>query len=246
MKRTIARLIRDTPFEGLARSIYFRYAKDSNSYYDKETIKIISRKLKETSNCVDIGAHKGLFLKEMLRFAPRGRHMGFEPIPKYYEYLLRKFPSVEVFNHALTDAKGEVLFNHVVNAPGYSGIKQRDYEGLKPKIREIRVHTNTLDNVYPSERKLDFIKIDVEGAEFQVMKGARSTITKSKPIVVFEFGLGAAEYYGTKPEDIYGLFQHCEMGISLLQDFLQDGRILSLEEFKNQYYKSLNYYFIAH
>ena len=87
----------------------------------------MSRILKETSNCVDIGAHNGLFLKEMVR-SPQGRHLAFERIPKYYEYLLRKFPSVEVFNHAFTDAKGEVPFNYVVNAPGYSGIKQRDYE----------------------------------------------------------------------------------------------------------------------
>ena len=237
-----------TPFEGLARLLYSKYKKDRNYHYDEETIEIMRRRLKRTSNCIDIGAHRGVLLKNMVHFAPEGRHMAFEPIPELYQYLSRKFPGVQVFNQALSDTNGKVMFNRVVNAVGWDSgnIEQSDGEGLKAEIRGLEVTTNRLDDIFPIEQKLDFVKIDVEGAEYLVLKGAANTIERNKPLIVFEFGLLAAQYYGTKPEDIYRLFDKCDMHISLLHDFLEGGKALSLDDFNKQYFHELNYYFVAY
>lgn len=51
----------------------------------------------------------------------------------------------------------------------------------------------------------DVIKIDVEGAEQEVIEGAIKTITKFQPVVLFEHGAGAAEYYGSGSDEIHDL-----------------------------------------
>ena len=58
----------------------------------------------------------------------------------------------------------------------------------------------------PDTINIDFIKIDVEGAEFLVLSGAKNILLKSKPVVVFEYGLGASDFYGTDPEMMFGYF----------------------------------------
>ena len=81
--------------------------------------------------------------------------MAFEPIPELYQYLSRKFPGVQVFNQALSDTNGEVMFNRVVNALGWDSgnIEQSDGEGLKAEIRGLEVTTNRLDDTFPIEQK---------------------------------------------------------------------------------------------
>ena len=95
--------------------------------------------------------------------------------------------------------------------------------------------------------EISFIKIDVEGGELQVLQGAKNTIVKSRPIIAFEHGLGAADYYGTKPEDIYDFFRiDCNMNLTLLDLWLTDKKPLDRSEFCSQFYEVLNFYFIAY
>jgi hypothetical protein len=53
------------------------------------------------------------------------------------------------------------------------------------------------------------IKIDVEGAELLLIRGARETIAKNKPVIVFEHGLGGADSYGHTPEQVFDLLIDC-------------------------------------
>jgi hypothetical protein len=59
--------------------------------------------------------------------------------------------------------------------------------------------------VLPAGRRPAFVKIDVEGAELQVFRGARRTLLEHRPLIAFEHGAGSAEYHGTSPEDVHGL-----------------------------------------
>lgn len=94
---------------------------------------------------------------------------------------------------------------------------------------------------------MDFIKIDVEGAEYLVMKGAEYYLKTSKPIIVFEHGWGGTNFYGKKPEDIYELLcDKCGLSISLLSDWLLKKPPLDLAAFCDQFYQGKNYYFMAH
>jgi Methyltransferase FkbM domain len=106
-----------------------------------------------------------------------------------------------------------------------------------------KVRTDLLDNIV-SER-IDLIKIDVEGAELQVLRGAVNTIRKSKPVIIFEHGYGAAEYYGTTPEQVYDLLTECGLHLSLMEDWLKGDSSLIREGFAAQFYQG-EFYFMAY
>ena len=95
--------------------------------------------------------------------------------------------------------------------------------------------------------RIALIKIDVEGAELEVLEGGKSVISRDKPLVIFEHGLGAADCYGTTPEDIYDLlYDECGLEVSLLDDWLQGLPYLTRAAFCDQFYGRKNYYFLAH
>lgn len=220
-----------------------------NQQYDRQTINIMQKVLKNDSNCIDVGCHKGEMLQLMLKYSPKGQHHGFEPIPFMYENLKKNFnlPNCHFYNLALSDNKGNTTFNYVVNQPAYSGIKKRNYDNKEVEIQEIKVELNKLDDVIPSGQKITLIKIDVEGAELGVLKGSTTIIKRDKPFVIFEHGKGASDFYGTTPNDIYSLLvEECGMKISLLKDFLSNASPLTRSQLVEQYEKGLNYYFIAH
>lgn len=115
-----------------------------------------------------------------------------------------------------------------------------------PLVEEITVPLKKLDSVIPNSTKVDFIKIDVEGGEFNVLKGAKNILTKDNPVIIFEFGLGASNFYGTTPNDIFDYFASINYKISLLDKWLKKEDSLSKEEFSVIYNKNKEYYFIAY
>lgn len=219
-----------------------------NIKYDRLTLDILDKVLLKNSNCIDIGCFKGEILQEFIKRSPEGKHVAFEPIPGFYKALKRKFKSkqLSIHNMALSDQLGMVTFNYVIDAPAYSGIKKRDYDGKNPDIELIEVKTDTLDNILPADYRVDLIKIDVEGAEFKVLKGAYNTLEKSRPIIIFEFGLGASDFYKVTPEQFYQyLAEECGYQIYQLKDFLKDDLFLSKSAFIETYNARKDYYFVA-
>ncbi len=205
------------------------------------------RSLRSDSNCIDIGCHQGSFLNEMIRCAPEGHHYAFEPIPQLYKELRNNFPGVEIYDIALSDIKGESTFQLVTTNPGYSGLKRRRYDRPEETVEEISVRTDLLDAIIPENVPIRFIKIDVEGAELGVLKGALHTIVKNRPLIVFEHGLGAADFYETKPDQVYELLTNtCNLQISLMVDWLAGNKPLKGLEFSHQFYSAANCYFLAH
>lgn len=213
--------------------------------YDEQTSAVMRRVLKSTSNCIDVGAHRGSILTEILGVAAFGRHFAFEPLPDCYEFLKNAFPAVSVHRVALSDTVGEASFQQVTSSPAYSGLRRRRYDRPQELVEEITVQTELLDNMIPQSAEIDFIKIDVEGAELQVLRGATKTIRRCRPTIVFEHGLGAADYYGTTPEMIYDFFENRGYRISLMESWLQKGDSLSKSELCDRFYKGLDFYFLA-
>lgn len=158
--------------------------------------------LRANSNCVDIGASSGLMLRQMVRLAPRGKHIAYEPIPGLAAALRAEFPEVDVREVALSHESGHREFKHVANLEPYSGFYERSYPSAA-EIESITVETRRLDGDLPAGYAPDLIKIDVEGAEQWVVEGGLETITKYKPIVVFEWSSTSIPAYQTSPERFY-------------------------------------------
>jgi FkbM family methyltransferase len=218
--------------------------------YDNQTIAVMQRSLKNNSNCIDVGCHAGSFLDVILRLAPNGAHMAFEPLPDLFSVLkdkYAKYPNVALYDYALSNVSGETNFQHVTTNKGFSGLKKRKYDRPNETIEEIKVKMAPLDTLVPKDSPIHFIKIDVEGAELQVLQGAIHTIRKYRPVIIFEHGLGAADHYGTKPEDVYDLLTaECGLNISLMLNWLNGGKNLNKEEFSYQFNNGKNYYFMAY
>jgi FkbM family methyltransferase len=217
-----------------------------NDLYDIQTIEVMKRVLKRDSNCVDVGCHKGDILRAILNVAPDGTHYAFEPIPILFDALKVEFPSVHTLNIALSDVKGRASFQYVTSNPGYSGLKRRQYDREDETVEEIFTQTAPLDSILPADFHVDFLKIDVEGGELQVLQGAVKTIVRCRPTIVFEHGLGAADYYGVRPEFIYDVLSgDCGMSIFLMESWLFGGMALTRVEFVRQFKTGENYYFMA-
>ncbi len=218
-----------------------------NQVYDAQTRKIFEQVLKSDSVYVDVGAHLGEVLDIAIECAPEARHFGFEAIPQMAEALKKKYSKHHIYHLALSDHEGTTQFHHVKTNPAYSGIRKREYKRVED-IEIISIPVNTMDAVLGSDQRVDLIKIDVEGAELQVLKGASETIRRERPVIVFEHGLGASDYYQSGPDELWTLLcQELGMKIGLMKNYLADDESgLDREAFRKQYEEQLNYYFVAY
>lgn len=218
-----------------------------NLEYDRLTKAIMKKTIKSDSNCIDIGCHKGEILDIILKYSPKGSHFGFEPLPHLYNELKSKYNNVAtILPFALADENGSSTFQYVKNAPAYSGIKKRKYDIDNPEIEEIEVEIKRLDEIIPKDLKIDFIKIDVEGAELGVLLGSEAILRKYKPTIIFEFGLGASDFYKTTPKDMFDLLtMETGLQIYLLKSFINNDKPLTYKEFDGFFNSNKEYYFIA-
>lgn len=218
--------------------------------YDRQTAEIMRRTLAADASCVDVGCNVGAILTEFLRIAPRGHHYAFEPLPDLFRELRRRFgdnPHVTLGNVALSDRSGRSAFQHVVTNHAYSGLRRRRYDRPHEEVVEITVAVEPLDALLPPAAEIALIKIDVEGAELEVLRGAVATIRRCRPLIVFEHGLGGSDFYGTTPEHVHDLLVgDCGLQISLMADWLEARPPLTRQGLHDQFHGQSNYYFLAH
>lgn len=216
-----------------------------NLEYDRLTNKIMKQVIQKDSNCIDIGCHKGEILRKMIHLAPDGKHFAFEPIPDFYNKLIAEFQkNVQIFPYALSYYSKTSEFVYVKNAPAYSGLKKRKYNIENPDIEILQIQTEPLDSIILCEDKIDFIKIDVEGGEFDVLKGSEALLKRDHPIIIFECGLGSSEFYDTKPIDLYRYISTFNYRLYTLSGFIKKKNPLTEVDFVNVYNENSEYYFI--
>ena len=155
--------------------------------------------LREGDNCIDVGANRGEVLADIVRLAPGGKHIAFEPIPYLQPELAERFPQVEIRAAAASARTGEAEFVLDLAHDGMSGLREQYDEHPSERLT---VRTEALDDVLPPGYVPRLIKIDVEGAEFDVLRGAERTIRAHRPIVLFEL-TWSTNFYGATPGDIH-------------------------------------------
>jgi FkbM family methyltransferase len=166
-----------------------------SSLDDEHLTLLLSFALKPDSNCLDVGAHKGLFLEEIQRVSPMGHHIAYEPLPLLCADLVRRFPEMDIRECALSDENGTSSFIHVLSGhEGLSGLVELSYPPTV-ETKEITVTTQRLDDHLPDGWLPDFVKIDVEAAELSVIAGAMNTLRRAKPIIAFEHGSRNPDLY---------------------------------------------------
>ncbi len=133
--------------------------------------------------------------------------------------------------------------------PGYSGLRERRYDRPHEDVVQTTVRTARLDDEVDADRPIHLVKIDVEGAELQVLQGGERVLSRWRPYIVLEHGLGAADRYGTRPEDVYDLLSGWGLQVSLLHRWLARRPAsgpLDRAGFVRQFDQAIHYYFLAH
>jgi FkbM family methyltransferase len=138
---------------------------------------------------LDIGANFGVFTKLFSELVgPSGSVLAFEPVPQTFRTLaagVQRFQlrNVQVMNKAVSDHIGTAS----MRVPHYAESKGENlYEAriVNDSQGEFRVETVTIDSLQLS--RVDFIKIDVEGHELEVLRGGRGTLEREHPTLMVE------------------------------------------------------------
>ena len=211
------------------------YLKVRFKHKERPRVIAMSRHIRHNGVVIEVGAHFGYLTKEYARI-----HNGsvlviaFEPVDYCYSILkliVGNLPNVKIEQLALSDTDGEQDIIIPVKESGRLGIglshfgaeNSRDYisEKIKTIMLDSYLETNPLV-------KIDFIKVDVEGSELLVLRGARYTLKKFKPVLYLEIDERMTARMGYKPDEIWHFL--AEYGY---QSFLMDknGKLSEAMEF---------------
>ncbi len=158
----------------------------------KIELKTLVNALKPDDVAVDVGCNKGSYLWALSRAVPKGRVVAFEPQPLLVEYL-NKACFESGLNNVLIEGKGVSDRNDVLSlaVPGGQatspGASFEDAVKKRESVQAYDVETIKLDDYFNNEAKhIGAIKIDVEGHELAVIRGAQHILSRHRPIVVCE------------------------------------------------------------
>jgi FkbM family methyltransferase len=149
--------------------------------YELEMQKRVAQEVKRGDVFYDVGANVGFYSLLAATLIDLGRVYAMEPLPANLGYLrkhleLNRVSNVEVFEVAVSDQVGSAFFQ--VEATRAMGrIAPDGADGA------IRVETSTLDTLLKEEQIAppNFIKMDIEGAEFRALLGARECFARHRP-----------------------------------------------------------------
>lgn len=198
MKSVIVRTMPDYILLYVKKMHYVRMLKNATvSEEDNEIdLKIVRHLINPGDLVVDIGANIGLYTLFLSRFVgEQGCVYSIEPVPITFKLLSHnvkklQLNNVKLFNCGISDKNGSA----VMEVPEYLSGGENFYQahiidnGNKhTSLRQFEVNLKTLDSLlFDSTKKVNFVKIDAEGYEYQVVKGSKLIISKSKPACLIE------------------------------------------------------------
>jgi FkbM family methyltransferase len=183
----------------IERSVYY------TGTYEKGTLHVIGLLLQPGSVFIDAGANIGLMsLYAASKVGKQGKVFAFEPFPKIYDRLLaniklNEFNQIQSFPVALGSKAGEgLLYPNTKYNPGASSLIQTNAGG-----DGVRVPVDVLDKIVSDNQLVDVLKIDVEGFELEVLKGAQSLLKReTAPALIVECS-AIRENYGYTTDELF-------------------------------------------
>ncbi len=185
------------------------YIFDTGSYEENET-KIIMECVKENDTILDIGANIGIYTILLNKYKNCATY-SFEPI-KYTFNLLKKNIKVnnvnaKIYNVGLSDKNKVEKF--YFNRKEIGASSMRDIRKDKENTSILKCNIMKLDDFIEKEgiTNIDFIKIDIEGAELFALMGGGMNIKKHKPIIFCEMLRKWTKKFDYHPNDIINLLK---------------------------------------
>lgn len=185
----------------MVKSMYF-------GCYDFEIRRIIKKYLKPGGVFIDVGANVGYLSAVGAGLVGKtGQVHSFEPVPRYFDYVQR----TAKFIYSLGPK------NHV----------EYEVDNIHTNLPTTNVNVITLDDLLKSRKevnKIDFIKVDVEGYEYDFLLGARETIEAFRPMVLMEIEEHRLVKFNTTAEQIFNfMYQLGYRYLSVTENAISEG-----------------------
>ena len=156
--------------------------------YEPDKSHVISTLFKPGMTFIDIGANKGDFSLIAAKIVGNeGKVLSFEPEPDNCRWIrksieMNNYTNIQLFDLALGSSNGEATLYIGEKSGWHSLVPNQAGRGMG----EIEVTTRTLDSLLDeiNNPDIDLIKIDVEGAEMEVLNGARETLSSNKDLTL--------------------------------------------------------------
>ena len=211
----------------LDRSSYIGSLIYWRGYHSVNEISLMRRLLKPNMTFVDIGANQGEYSIFAAKRLIQGKVISFEPLSTSYKHLkenieLNQFNNVITYNFALSDTKGyaeiytsDDLEIHNSFNEGLSSLYQSNYRNTLLE----KVQLEIFDQVWKNHNNLslDIIKIDVEGSELPILKGAKNTIKKHKPLIILEINEETFQEAGYTKDELIIFLEKLNYKFSLIK-----------------------------
>ena len=179
--------------------------------------------LKPGGIVVDAGANFGHYALTAANIVgANGQVVAFEPHPETYDLLaanaaLLAIENLRIVQAGLSDASGEItLYSDAANPGGHSFFEWnvRQNEGDRKTVPVYSLDA-FLQNEFPGKR-LDVLKIDVQGFEMNLLNGAKETIANYKPTVLCEVTPDALQRAGSSHSELLKFFEDLEYEMTVI------------------------------
>ncbi len=177
-------------------------------FYEKIELDVFERLAAISTTIVDVGANIGLYCCIAADRAPAaGKVVAFEPVPENLGYLRRNLEGNElaarvvVEEQAVGQASGKI---EIYLLEGSTVRHSASAKNVLNSSTSITVPTVSLDDYAEQEfqgRPIDLLKVDVEGFESAVLRGARRVLHEDKPSLFIEFVPGNLANCGFRPDE---------------------------------------------
>jgi len=175
--------------------------------YDSYETEIAHQQIKKGNIVLDIGANIGFYTLIFAKLVgDKGKVIAFEPEPSNFGILKKNvetngYKNVILVPKAVSDKNGEIKLYLSSFSNAIPRIHKSDFCDRSIEIESVRLD-DYLKTINFQER-IDFIKIDVEGAEVKVLEGMRSTIQKNNNVkILVEFAPVSIKESGYAPEKL--------------------------------------------
>lgn len=167
----------------------------SGDYKCEPELLYIQQVLKSDSVFIDIGTNKGIYLYQAEKNISSGKIIGFEPNKSLVNYIKPLFPKVDIYPLAVSSKSGTAVLNIPKKGNGLQDTRA-SLEAMGEDVEKVEIQMVTLDEFVQEKglSKIDVVKIDVEGHEFDTIKGCVNILQTIKPTFIIEIELRHAHY----------------------------------------------------